>query len=65
MSWPITAGATTAARGAEIYAAYLEKITSYVLWLLDRGHRVRVLMGDEADRRAVDDLLEPCARGGP
>ena len=26
-------------RGAEIYAAYLGKITSFVLWLLDRGHR--------------------------
>ncbi len=46
------------ARGAEIYAAYLAKITSYVVWLLDRGHRVRVLMGDQADRRAVDDLVQ-------
>ncbi len=44
-------------RGGVIYAGYLEKMTSFVLWLLDRGHRVRVLMGDKADRRAVDDLL--------
>jgi polysaccharide pyruvyl transferase WcaK-like protein len=44
-------------RGAAIYAAYLEKMTAFVVWLLDRGHAVRVLMGDHADRRAVDDLL--------
>ena len=45
------------ARGAETYATYLEKMTRFVIWLLDRGDRVRVLMGDEADRRAIDDLL--------
>ncbi len=44
-------------RGAEIYAAYLEKMTRFVVWLLDRGHAVRILMGDEVDRRAVDDLV--------
>jgi polysaccharide pyruvyl transferase WcaK-like protein len=45
------------ARGAEIYASYLQKMTRFVIWLLDRTYLVRVLMGDEADRRAVDDLL--------
>ena len=45
------------ARGAETYAGYLEKMTRFVVWLLDRGYLVRLLMGDEADRRAVDDLL--------
>ena len=35
----------------------LEKMTRFVIWLLDRGYLVRVLMGDEADRRAIDDLL--------
>jgi polysaccharide pyruvyl transferase WcaK-like protein len=44
-------------RGAAIYAAYLEKMTDFLVWLLDRGHPVRLLMGDEVDRRAVDDLL--------
>jgi polysaccharide pyruvyl transferase WcaK-like protein len=28
-----------------------------VLWLLDDGCAVRILMGDASDRRAVDDLL--------
>ena len=46
------------ARGAEIYARYLEKMTGFLLWLLDRSYRVRILMGDETDRRAVDDLLD-------
>ena len=46
-----------ARRGASIYQAYLEKLTMFVLWLLDRGHAVRVLMGDDADERAVNDLL--------
>jgi polysaccharide pyruvyl transferase WcaK-like protein len=45
------------ARGAEIYAAYLHKITDFVLWLLQGGHVVRVLMGELSDRRAVDDLF--------
>jgi polysaccharide pyruvyl transferase WcaK-like protein len=44
-------------RGAAIYATYLEKMTTFVASLLDRGHLVRVLMGDQADRRAVDDLF--------
>jgi polysaccharide pyruvyl transferase WcaK-like protein len=46
-----------AARGAQIYDAYLQKMASFVVWLLDHGHLVRVLMGDQADRRAVEDLL--------
>jgi polysaccharide pyruvyl transferase WcaK-like protein len=45
------------ASGAEIYAAYLHKITDFVLWLLHGGHTVRVLMGEVSDRRAVDDLF--------
>jgi polysaccharide pyruvyl transferase WcaK-like protein len=44
-------------RGAAVYVAYLEKITKFVLWLLDRGHQVRILTGDGADRRAVADVM--------
>lgn len=44
-------------RGADVYRAYLEQITRFVLWLLEGGHGVRVLMGDATDRRAVEDLL--------
>src|SRR5690606_5911317 len=44
-------------RGAPIYRAYLEKITSFAIWLLDCGHTVRILMGDTNDRRAVRDVV--------
>lgn len=47
----------TSATGAGIYEAYLAKIARFVLWCLDRGHRVRILTGDAIDRRAVDDLM--------
>jgi polysaccharide pyruvyl transferase WcaK-like protein len=52
-------------RGPAIYAAYLEKITAFVLWLLDQGHRVRILMGDAADRDAVADVLSRVAAAKP
>lgn len=41
----------------KIYENYLGKITEFVIWLLERGHRVRMLMGDEGDQQAVDDLV--------
>ena len=42
----------------QIYAAYLEKITTFVLWLLDHDHRVRLLMGHASDRQAIADLIK-------
>jgi polysaccharide pyruvyl transferase WcaK-like protein len=54
-----------AARGAAIYQAYRDKLTSFVLWLLDRGHAVRILMGDTNDQRAVNDLLANVAAARP
>jgi polysaccharide pyruvyl transferase WcaK-like protein len=44
-------------RGAATYRGYLDKLTTFVLWLLDRGYTVRILMGDAADQRAVSDVL--------
>lgn len=52
-------------RGAAIYQTYLAKLTSFVLWLLDRGYAVRVLMGDTNDQRAVNDLLAHMAIARP
>ena len=51
--------------GAAIYATYLEKITQFVLWLLDRGHIARILVGQDADQRVVDDLLARVAVAKP
>lgn len=52
-------------RGPAIYEAYLDKITRFVLWLLDRGHAVRILMGDQSDRRALADLMARVAATRP
>jgi polysaccharide pyruvyl transferase WcaK-like protein len=54
-----------ATRGAATYQTYLDKLTSFVLWLLDHDYAVRVLMGDTNDQRAVDDLLANVALARP
>ena len=52
-------------RGAASYASYLEKIAQFVLWLLDRGHPVRILMGETKDRETVADLVRKAATARP
>lgn len=54
-----------AQRGAAIYESYLQKITRFALWLLDQGHRVRILMGEETDQQAIDDLMRAMAAERP
>jgi polysaccharide pyruvyl transferase WcaK-like protein len=51
--------------GTTIYAAYLAKITKFVLWLLDRGHPVRILMGEITDRQAAADVVTRVASARP
>lgn len=41
----------------KIYENYLDKITEFVLWLLEHDYCVRMLMGDVADQKAIDDLV--------
>jgi len=43
--------------GADIYKSYLEKISLFTLWLLDKGYRVRLLTGDGVDLSTADDVL--------
>src|ERR1700730_9551909 len=45
----------------EIYETYIQKMTSFVLWLLDRGYRVRIFIGEDCDNRAVTDLTRSIA----
>ena len=52
-------------QGAAIYKHYLEKTSQFVLWLLDAGHRVRLLMGETSDQRAINDLLQILALNRP
>jgi polysaccharide pyruvyl transferase WcaK-like protein len=53
-----------AKRGAEIFHTYLAKLTQFVIWLLERGHNIRILTGDRADQSAVDELIELLADSG-
>jgi polysaccharide pyruvyl transferase WcaK-like protein len=39
-----------------IYEDYLGKLKEFALWLLDRNSCVRLIMGDERDQKAVDEL---------
>ena len=39
-----------------IYDAYVAKMVGFVAWLLDRGLRVRLLVGENADERVVAEL---------
>jgi polysaccharide pyruvyl transferase WcaK-like protein len=57
-------GAKAEGAGA-IYQAYLTKMARFVLWLLDRGHPVRILTGETSDWRAVEDLLAIIASTRP
>jgi polysaccharide pyruvyl transferase WcaK-like protein len=45
--------------GDELYASYVEKMQSFVLWLLDSGRRVRLLVGDtnNSDEGVVQEIL--------
>jgi polysaccharide pyruvyl transferase WcaK-like protein len=51
-------------RGADIFAAYLQKLTRFLTWLLDRGHNVRILTGETSDHHAVEELMRAVAAGG-
>jgi polysaccharide pyruvyl transferase WcaK-like protein len=42
----------------QIYRTYLGKLRDFALWLLDSNCRVRLMMGDENDEKAVNDLRQ-------
>ena len=52
-------------KGAAIYAAYMDKIAAFAIWVLDQGHCLRILSGDLVDKRAVDDLTRRLANERP
>jgi polysaccharide pyruvyl transferase WcaK-like protein len=41
----------------EIYEGYLARLKAFVCWLVDAGRSVVLFTGDEADQRAVDEIL--------
>ena len=46
----------SAQQGEDIYQRYIDKLTTFVAWLLEKEYEVRVLIGQSHDQRAVDDL---------
>jgi polysaccharide pyruvyl transferase WcaK-like protein len=51
--WRLEGGGSDA-----IFNTYLEKMADFILWLLDRGFGVRILIGELSDRLAVSKVLE-------
>jgi len=48
---------STSGRGEQVYRRYVEKMTEFVEWLLDRGYVVHLLIGDLAyDTRVRQDV---------
>lgn len=47
---------STARERAAVYEAYRAKISAFVAWLLDQGHTVRLIIGEDSDLRAVDHV---------
>jgi polysaccharide pyruvyl transferase WcaK-like protein len=52
-------------QAAQIYAAYLERMESFVDWLLDSGRSVRLVVGDETDQPAADEIAAAIRYGRP
>ncbi len=52
------------AEGERIYQTYLSKLASYICWLIEKGHNVRLLTGDVHDYGAVNDVLEKVVMSG-
>ena len=40
----------------EIYERYIEKLTRFAVYALDRGHNIRLLAGETTDAQAIADL---------
>ena len=45
--------------GEGVYQTYIAKLSAYVVWLLEQGHRVKFVIGKDKD---VDAVADVCAR---
>lgn len=43
--------------GKAIYDAYLTKLLGFIDWILQQGHKIRLLTGDEADEATIKEVL--------
>ena len=53
-----------AGEGGAIYDTYVATMVAYIEWLLSEGHRVRILIGDDSDHRAAQDIIQALGRQG-
>jgi polysaccharide pyruvyl transferase WcaK-like protein len=44
-----------------IHARYLERMTTFVVWLIEEGYRVRLLAGENSDERVIDHIRRAIA----
>ena len=47
----------SATQGHAIYQTYIDKLAAFINWLLDEDYNVRLLVGEDVDQKAVDDIL--------
>ncbi len=48
-----------------VYRAYLDKLASFVTWLVNQGYAINLLLGDSnADRKSVKDLIGLLEKSG-
>lgn len=43
--------------GEPIYQVYISKLKRFVSWLLENDYQIRLLIGDQTDRRPLDELI--------
>jgi polysaccharide pyruvyl transferase WcaK-like protein len=53
------------AGGAEIYASYLSRITSLIVWLLDNSYGVRLFTGARSDGETIEEIVNRLAAMRP
>ncbi len=48
-----------------VYEAYVAKMTAFVLWLHEQGREIRLLIGEDTDATAVEDVLSRLRERNP
>lgn len=46
-----------ASNRSELHEAYIAQITQFIVWLLQRGYRIRLLLGAYSDLKSFDEIL--------
>jgi polysaccharide pyruvyl transferase WcaK-like protein len=48
--------------GASIYQAYIANMSRFAIWSINQGYKIRFLIGQNKDQRAVNDILSVVTR---